>query len=73
VDEKLFRLMQEFSCHFAATRPPDLDTLVLAYMHRAYELGKDAGRAEPGRDRTDTNYKWGSDGNQNGGESGPDL
>jgi hypothetical protein len=54
-----------------ATRPFDQDAFGLAFMQRAYELGKVAGRAESQGDRTETNYEWHSD--DSGGESGPEM
>ena len=47
MDESLFRLVQEFSRDCVGTKPYDFDTLGLAYMKRAYELGKDARGIEP--------------------------
>ena len=67
---KLFRLLHQFSRDCAATKPFDLDTVGLSYMNRAYELGKDAGRAQSRRHRSDTNYQAQSDDRGNGGESG---
>ena len=72
MDQKFFRLLERFSHDLAATKPPDLDTLGLAYMRLAYELGKDAGRAETRRDRTAINDQWHSDERDNGGERGPE-
>ena len=70
MDFKFFELLQRFSRDAVQTAPPNQETLALGYMQRAYELGKDAGRAEGGRDRTDTNYQWHSDGSESGRESG---
>jgi hypothetical protein len=73
MDGKLFRLLLEFSCQLATTKPSDLDTLGLRYMQGAYELGKAVGRAEVKADQTATNYQWDTDGSENGGESGEGM
>lgn len=72
MDLNLFRLLEQFSRDCTATKPFDLDTLGLAYMRRAYELGKYAARAETGRDRSDANYPGQADDSENGGEGGRD-
>jgi hypothetical protein len=55
MDPNLSRLLQRFSIDLATTSPSDLDTLALAYMNLAYQLGRDAGRAEALSDRPDAN------------------
>ena len=57
MDRKLSRLLQRFSSDLAQTNPSDLDTLALAYMNLAYQLGRDAGRAETQRHRSDADTK----------------
>ena len=69
MDEKLFLLVQEFSGDCVRAKPYDLDMVGLDYMKRAYELGKDAGRAETRAARTETNRHCHSDASSNGGES----
>jgi hypothetical protein len=73
MDLKLFRLLRQFSRDSVKSKPFDLETVGLAYMRRAYELGRDAGLAEADRldptrivsgNRTDT---------ENGGDSGPEM
>ena len=58
MDLKLFALFYRFSHESTETAPPDQETLGLRFMQRAYALGREAGRAEAGRDGTDTNYQW---------------
>ena len=73
MDQNLFRLLQQFSRQFVATKPPDLEALGLAYVNRAYELGRDTERADVGRDRGDTRYQWQSGATDSGSESGLDV
>jgi hypothetical protein len=57
MDRNLSRLLRRFSSDLAQTNPSDLDTLALAYMNLAYQLGRDAGRAEAQSHGLDTNSK----------------
>ena len=73
MDVKFFQLLRRFSRDSTQTGPPDQETVALSYMQRAYELGKDAGRAEAGQDRTDSNDPSQSDDPGNGSEGGRNL
>ena len=73
MDLNFFRLQRQFSRDSVKSKPRDLETVGLAYMRRAYKLGRDAGLArrdglEPTQitsgNRTDT---------ENGGDSGPEI
>ena len=72
MDVKFFRLLRQFSRDSVKSKPFDLDTVGLAYMRRAYKLGRDAGLAEAGRDRSANDLEH-SDDSENGRESGQDL
>lgn len=48
-DLRFFRLVQTFSREFLHTPPSDHPALVIAYLHYAYEFGRDA-RDREGRD-----------------------
>ena len=41
-DLRFFRLVQSFSLEFAQTGPADHHALMLAYLHLAYEFGREA-------------------------------
>ena len=74
MDEEFFRLIEKFPHDFAVTRPPDQEALALAYLHRAYELGKEAGRTGDNHNRREDYPVWQRRMDESGGgESGPDA
>lgn len=75
VSEKLFALLRRYSRAYAQAASPDQESLALAYMQRAYELGRASGRArkDDARDATDDFNGWRRNEDQGGGDSGPDL
>ena len=70
MDAKFAELLRNYANESVNTSPGNQELVALRWIHRAYALGKEAGRTEAERDRTATNYQWHSDNSENGGEPG---